>query len=270
MKAFDKLKAIQEKNKSTLCVGLDSDISKIPAQFSKDINGLLEFNKTIIKATEKHACAYKINFAFYEQYGADGFNAIEETLKLIPRNIYTIADAKRGDIGNTSAAYSRAILEAMNFDSITVNPYMGSDCVMPFLENKDKMVFLLALTSNKGSEDFQLLDLGGMKLYQKIIETTSKWSDETNIAYVVGATHPEYVAGIREQIPNNFLLFPGVGTQGGDTKGLLSANALCPYLINVSRDVIYPAGDGDFAEKVENKAKHYQALFNEIDSSISK
>lgn len=273
MIAYDKLIAIQKSNNSKLCVGLDSDLAKIPNHFTKDIQGLVDFNSAVIEATKSLCSCYKINFAFYEQYGSDGFDAIEQTLQLIPKEIFTIADAKRGDIGNTSSAYACAVFENLDFDSITVNPYMGSDCVIPFLENPDKYVFLLALTSNQGSNDFQLLDVGGAKLYQKVIEVSSKWADEKHLGYVVGATHPEYVSGIRKIVPDRFLLFPGVGTQGGSAEDLLRANSvssskISPYLVNVSRDVIYPTKEADFAEKVQAKAEYYQSLFNEIDNSI--
>lgn len=269
MTAFEKLTLIQEQNHSKLCVGLDSAIEKIPNLFAKDMQGLLDFNRQVINATKDTVCSYKINFAFYEQYGSDGFNVIQDTLHSIPDNIFTIADAKRGDIGNTSAAYSKAVFEKMNFDSITVNPYMGSDCVLPFLENKEKLVFLLALTSNKGSDDFQQLMIeGGTPLYQKVIEVSSRWADETQIAYVVGATHPKDLKNIREIIPDRFLLFPGVGTQGGDTEELLKSNNKNPYLINVSRDIIYTAQDEEFAEKIKTRAAYYRDLFNNIDKEI--
>ena len=223
-----------------LCVGLDSDINKIPNCFEKNILGLFEFNKIIIEQTQNICSAYKINFAFYEQYGNEGFELIKRTLQIIPENIFTIADAKRGDIGNTSAAYSKSVFNHFNFDSITVNPYMGLDSISPFLEDKSKFIFLLALTSNKGSNDFQRLISDGKPIYQHIIEKSAKEFSYENLGFVIGATHPDELAELRKIIPENPILIPGVGAQGGDIQAIKKANSNSTALINVSRAIIYP------------------------------
>ena len=269
------INAIQNKN-SLLCVGLDSDINKIPTNvFTKDINGLLEFNETTINNTKQFVSAYKINFAFYEQLGSDGFNLINDTLKLIPDDIFTIADAKRGDIGNTSSAYTKAVFQNMDFDSITINPYMGMDSISPFLEDKNKMVFILALTSNPGSSDFQRLIANDKPIYQHIIEKTINTFNVENAGFVIGATHPEELTDIRKIIPKNVILIPGVGTQGGDVDAIMKANNNSPALINVSRAIIYPETfdnnikdntKDNFAICIENIAKKYQGQLNTKDN----
>ena len=271
MASYKKLITAINKKKSLLCVGLDSDINKIPANiFSKDINGLFDFNKAIIENTEDFASAYKINFAFYEQYGSDGFDLINKTLKLIPNDIFTIADAKRGDIGNTSAAYSKCVFNYMNFDSITVNPYMGIDSISPFLEDTSKMIFVLALTSNLGSNDFQRLVSNHKPIYQHIIEKMINIFDKENVGFVIGATHPNELAEIRKIITDNVVLVPGVGTQGGDIDAILAANNNLPALINVSRSIIYPecinSNDNSslcFFESVNKTAAFYKDAFND-------
>ena len=262
MTSYEKAINVIKNKKSLLCIGLDSDISKIPHNlFSSDIDGLYNFNRTIIENTKEFAAAYKINFAFYEQYGADGFNLIKKTLELIPSNTFTIADAKRGDIGNSSAGYSKSVFECMNFDSITVNAYMGMDSVAPFLENKNKMVFLLALTSNPGSNDFQRLIIDNKPLYAHIIEKANSTFTAENVGFVVGATHPKELKEIRKKIENNFILIPGIGVQGGAIDEVVEANNNLPAFINVSRAIIYPDGD-NFAERVREVVLYYKNAFN--------
>lgn len=258
MTILKKLEAIQQKNKSRLCVGLDTEISKLPSAFEKTPENIVEFNKAIIEATYDCVCAYKINFAFYEQYGAKGMDALYETLKCIPDDIITIADAKRGDIGNTSRAYANAIFEDMNFDSITVSPYMGSDSVEPFLEYHNKIVFVLALTSNSGSKDFQRLIADGKPIYRHVVETSQSWKSNSELGFVVGATHPTEVSEIRTFAPENVFLIPGVGSQGGDAAATMRANGNAPAIVNVSRAVLYASTGDDFAEKARQQAISFQ------------
>ncbi len=262
MNALEKLKKIREEKKSLLCVGLDTDINKLPQGIGRSVDGILEFNKSIIESTAGYAAAYKINFAFYEQYGVRGFEILKETFGMIPQEIFTIADAKRGDIGNTSKAYAVSCFDYFGADSVTVNPYMGYDSVSPFLEYKDKMVFLLCLTSNSGSNDFQRLGSSGMPVYRHVYHASSKWAPEDMLGYVIGATHPGELAEIREDIPGRVLLIPGIGAQGGDIEAVIKANAGGPALINVSRSVIYASSGADFAEKAAEKAKYYMDEFN--------
>jgi orotidine-5'-phosphate decarboxylase len=260
MNSYNKLLNIQKKNKSILCVGLDTDINKLPTPLLRDSRGMLDFNKSIIEATKDLVSAYKINFAFYEQYGIEGFEVLKKTIDYIPHEILIIADAKRADIGNTSLAYARSCFDYFKADAITVNPYMGFDSVEPFLQYKDKMVFLLALTSNPGSNDFQRLISDGKPLYRYVFEKSLGWSNHENLGYVVGATHPEELAQLRELAPNNVFLIPGVGAQGGDVPEVLKANRNCPAIINVSRGIIYASKDNDFAEKAREKAIFYRDL----------
>ncbi len=262
MQSFTKLKASIQKAKSILCVGLDTDIKKIPNCFESNFDGLLEFNKSIIEATFDVAAAYKINFAFYEQYGSDGFDLLKKTFELIPQNIFTIADAKRGDIGNTSAAYAKSVFDFFKADSITINPYMGFDSIEPFLENKDKYIFLLALTSNPGSYDFQRISSDGKLLYQHVIEKSTSHFAKENLGFVVGGTHIDELSQIRKQVPENCLLIPGVGAQEASASAICEINGSSPALINVSRAIIYPKLEEgsdklDFAEKVRNSAGNF-------------
>lgn len=252
--------------KSLLCVGLDTDLAKLPQKlFTQDFYGLLAFNKMVIEQTQDFAAAYKINFAFYEQYGDIGFNLIRKTLEFIPDKIFTIADAKRGDIGNTSVAYSKMAFNAFNFDAITVNPYMGIDSVASFLTNPAKMVFVLALTSNPGSFDFQRLMSDNKPVYQHVVEKFANEFSADNLGFVVGATHPQELQQLRKTIPNNVILIPGVGAQGGDVEQVLAANAGAPAIINVSRAILYPSavGSGEDAtsQAVYTVAKHYRDAF---------
>lgn len=264
MNAYIKLIDCIKSSKSILCVGLDTDITKLPKIFSSGLDSITEFNKAIIDATKEYACAYKINFAFYEQYGTNGFRLLENSLKLIPDNKFIIADAKRGDIGNTSKAYATAVFDYLRADAITVNPYMGYDSIAPFLEYENKLTFILALTSNPGSNDFQRLKVNEEALYTRVIKTTLGYANTQSIGFVVGATHPEELAEIRKIAPNNFLLIPGIGTQGGNIEKTLSANNNRPAVINVSRDIIYASDKEDFAERANEKARSYRNLLGTI------
>jgi len=242
--------------KSFLCVGLDTDITKIPKYLLNEKDPIFEFNKQIIDATKDLCVAYKPNIAFYESLGVQGWESLQKTIDYIPNNIFTIADAKRGDIGNTSAMYAKAFFDTLDFDSVTVAPYMGSDSVVPFLQYKGKWVILLALTSNQGADDFQFFNNGEQQLFEKVLECSKQWGDAENLMYVVGATRPEMFTEIRKIVPNNFLLVPGVGAQGG------SLSEVCKYgmnnevglLVNSSRGIIYAGSDENFSEEARNSA----------------
>ncbi len=248
--------------KSLLCVGLDTDIQKIPAHLLGYDDPIFEFNRQIIDATAPFAVACKINIAFYECMGKKGWDSLEKILAYIPQEIFTIADAKRGDIGNTSAMYARTFFETYRFDGITVAPYMGEDSVKPFLEYTDKTVFLLALTSNKGAADFQWFSNGERTLYQAVISQSLQWEKETGgtLGYVVGATRPDDIAGIRTMAPDKFFLVPGVGAQGGDLHSICQKgkNDQGGLLINASRSVIYAGSGEDFALKSAEAAAALQ------------
>jgi orotidine-5'-phosphate decarboxylase len=250
-----------KKKQSYLCVGLDTDRSKIPAHLLEMEDPIFEFNKAIIDATKQFAVAYKPNLAFYEAEGIEGWKSLQKTVEYIPDNIFTIADAKRGDIGNTAERYAKTFFQQFNFDSVTVSPYMGSDSVKPFLQSNGKWVILLALTSNKGAEDFQFIEnIDGKALYEQVIEKSSGWGTKDNLMYVVGATRPEYIAKIRKLAPDHFLLVPGVGAQGGSLKDISEAglNADTGLLINSSRSIIYASSGKDFAAVAGQKAKELQ------------
>jgi len=249
------------KKKSFLCVGLDTDIQKIPKHLQNTEDPIFEFNKAIIDATLPYAVAYKPNIAFYEAHGLSGWASLKKTIEYLPKDVFTIADAKRGDIGNTSGMYARAFFEEMSFDSITVAPYMGADSVTPFLEFQDKWVILLAATSNPGFADFQSLTLqNGRPLFKQVIETSASWGSADNMMYVVGATRPESLKEIRLQIPDHFLLIPGVGAQGGDLQAVCEAGLTneCGLLINSSRAIIYASSGSDFAEVAAREAQKIQ------------
>jgi len=254
--------AHQIKSKSSyLCVGLDTDINKIPRHLLKEKDPIFEFNKQIIDATIDHAVAYKPNIAFYEALGLKGWESLQKTIEYLPNEVFTIADAKRGDIGNTSKMYAKAFFEEMNFDSITVAPYMGGDSVEPFLEFEDKWVILLALTSNVGGKDFQFEELkSGEKLYQKVLDQSQKWGSPENLMYVVGATRSKEFQEIRKSVPNHFLLVPGVGAQGGNLEELskYGLNENGGLLVNSSRGIIYSSKEKDFAHAAGKKAKTIQ------------
>ncbi len=250
---------IKSKN-SYLCVGLDTDIKKIPPHLLKSEDPVFEFNKQIIDATIDYAVAYKPNIAFYETQGSKGWGSLQKTIEYIPKECFTIADAKRGDIGNTSAMYARAFFENMSFDSITVAPYMGKDSVEPFLQFEGKWVILLAYTSNSGSSDFQKLKIDNTPLYEQVIATSSQWAGDDKLMYVVGATHPEEMANIRSLVPDNFLLVPGVGAQGGSLKEVSQAAITkdVGLLVNSSRGIIFASNDNNFAQVAGQKAKKIQ------------
>jgi orotidine-5'-phosphate decarboxylase len=250
-----------KKKKSFLCIGLDTDIKKIPTHLLELEDPIFEFNKQIIDATKDLCVAYKPNIAFYESIGVSGWDSLQKTLDYIPTNIFTIADAKRGDVGNTSSMYAKAFFENMNFDSITVAPYMGSDSVTPFLEFKDKWAIVLALTSNKGGLDFQKIeDETGKQLFEQVLETSKEWGTNENIMYVVGATRAEEMLEIRAIVPDHFLLVPGVGAQGGSLKDVskYGLNKDCGLLVNSSRGIIYAGNDFDFAGKAKIEAQKLQ------------
>lgn len=247
--------------RSFLCIGLDTDIKKIPTHLLELEDPIFEFNKQIIDATKDLCVSYKPNIAFYESLGVSGWVSLQKTLDYIPKNIFTIADAKRGDIGNTSNMYARAFFEKMNFDSVTIAPYMGSDSVTPFLEFKDKWAIVLALTSNKGGLDFQKIEnKNGKQLFEQVLETSQNWGTDKNMMYVVGATRAKQFSEIRAIIPNHFLLVPGVGAQGGSVEEVAKygMNADCGLLVNSSRGIIYASSDIDFAEKAREEAEKLQ------------
>ncbi len=249
---------IQQK-KSFLCIGLDVDLAKIPTHLLLEEDPIFEFNKQIIDATHHLAVAFKPNTAFYEAYGLKGWKALEKTINYINENypeIFTIADAKRGDIGNTSSMYAKAFFEDLNFDSITVAPYMGSDSVEPFLAFENKTTILLALTSNKGGLDFQGLKTGNNELYKEVLKTALTWKNSENLMFVVGATKAEYFAEIRKIVPNHFLLVPGVGAQGGNLQDVCKYGLTkeCGLLINSSRGIIYAGNDENFVKAAQKAA----------------
>ena len=252
-----------KKKKSFLCVGLDVDLNKIPQHLLQTEDPIFEFNKAIIDATHHLCVAYKPNIAFFEAYGLKGWQALEKTINYINENhpeIFTIADAKRGDIGNTSTMYAKAFFEDLAFDSVTIAPYMGKDSVEPFLAFKDKHTILLALTSNQGAFDFQTKLVEGKELYKQVLETSKTYTNSENLMYVVGATKAEYLSEIRQIIPDSFLLVPGVGAQGGNLQDV------CKYgmtkdvglLINSSRGIIYASNQEDFAQTAAQKAEALQ------------
>ncbi|MDT8392493.1 MAG: orotidine-5'-phosphate decarboxylase [Bacteroidales bacterium] len=252
---------IKEK-RSFLCIGLDTDLDKIPRHLLHDDDPVFAFNKEIIDATHDLAAAYKPNIAFYEAYGAKGWQSLEKTIAYLnEKNVFTIADAKRGDIGNTSGRYARAFLETLNFNAITVAPYMGKDSVGPFLNIPGKWTILLALTSNAGSDDFQMIKTGkGETLYERVIKRSSEWGTPENLMYVVGATKAEMLSAIRDIIPDHFLLVPGVGAQGGSLEEVAKygLNNDCGILVNSSRGIIYAGNEKDFASRSRQEAQKLQ------------
>lgn len=251
--------------KSMLCVGLDTDITKVPDFLKNEYeNPVLEFNERIIEATAPYTVAYKVNTAFYEAQGTEGWKNLEATFKMIPDNCFKIADAKRADIGNTSAMYAKALYENLGADAVTISPYMGFDSVEPFLQYSEKWSILLALTSNKGSLDFQklIIEKKNVPLYIEVIEKSTPWGTDGNLMYVIGATHPEEFLQIRRYIPHHFLLVPGVGSQGGNLEEILKNGMNKNYglLINVSRDIIYNSNERDFSVKAGQKAEFYRNI----------
>ncbi|MFA8449446.1 MAG: orotidine-5'-phosphate decarboxylase [Bacteroidales bacterium] len=256
---------IIKKKRSFLCVGLDSDLDKIPDFLLSEEDPVFAFNKQIIDATLPYAVAYKPNIAFYESRGIEGWKSLERTMNYLAQfsdEAFTIADAKRGDIGNTSKQYAKTFFEYMNFDSITVAPYMGEDSVTPFLEYKDKIVILLALTSNKGAFDFQFIENKDThkRLFEEVLAKSCEWGNEENMMYVVGATKTEMLMDIRQVIPDHFLLVPGVGAQGGSLEQVAKygLNKDCGLLVNSSRGIIFASKETDFASIAAVKAKELQ------------
>ena len=262
-----------KKKKSFLCIGLDVDLEKIPSHLLNNEDPIFAFNKAIIDATHHFCVAYKPNTAFYEAYGLKGWKSLEKTINYLNEThpeIFTIADAKRGDIGNTSAMYAKAFFEDLAFDSVTVAPYMGKDSIEPFLTFKDKHTIMLALTSNEGAFDFQTKKINEKEVYKHVLETSKNWKNSENLMYVVGATKAEYFKEIRKIVPNSFLLVPGVGAQGG------SLQDVCTYglseniglLVNSSRGIIYASKDLNFAKNAALKAEELQQQMATILNSI--
>ncbi len=259
--------------RSFLCVGLDTDLKKMPEHLLKEEDPIFAFNKAIIDATADYCVSYKPNLAFYEAFGVKGLISFEKTIKYLKENYpyhFIVADAKRGDIGNTSAMYARTFFEAYDVDSLTVAPYMGEDSVTPFLGYQDKWVILLALTSNKGSHDFQLTeDVNGERLFEKVLHTSQNWGNADNMMYVVGATQGRMFEDIRKIVPNHFLLVPGVGAQGGSLEEVCKygMNKDCGLLVNSSRGIIYASKGEDFAEQAAKNAKELQ---QQMDKELEK
>ena len=264
---------IKEKQ-SYLCVGLDTDITKIPKHLQQNKSAVVDFNKAIIDATKDFCVSYKINTAFYEANGSKGWEDMEETINYIPSSHFKIADAKRGDIGNTSSQYAKAFFETLQFDAITVAPYMGEDSIRPFLEYENKWTIVLGLTSNKGAEDFEMQRLvssknhqeeAGLFLYEEVIDTVSKWGNPGNLMFVTGATQASQLENIRKIIPDNFLLVPGVGFQGGSLSetSKYGMNKDCGLLVNASRAIIYAGNGTNFAGEAANIAQQYRTEMKE-------
>jgi len=250
------------KKESFLCVGLDADLEKIPEHLLELDDPIFEFNKQIIDATKDYCVAYKPNLAFYESLGVKGWESLQKTMEYIPSDIFTIADAKRGDIGNTSKMYAKTFFEYFNFDSVTVAPYMGNDSVSPFLEFSNKWVILLAATSNVGGLDFQYKKIeGGKRVFEEVLEKSLEWGNEENLMYVVGATRAEMLSDVRAIVPDAFLLVPGVGAQGGSLEEVVKygMNDTCGLLVNSSRGIIYAGSGSDFASAAGKKSKELQS-----------
>lgn len=262
---FNQIKAKQ----SFLCVGLDVDQDYFPVKIKDSPDNIFNFSKSIIDTTAKYCVAYKINIAFFEAYGIEGWNSLEKVMDYLNNyypEIFTIADAKRADIGNTSKRYAKAYFDHFDFDSITVAPYMGADSVEPFLTYKDKHTILLALTSNKGAADFQLLHSGNDMLYERVIKTSLAWQNSNQLMFVVGATKAEALITIRKLIPEHFLLIPGIGAQGGSLEEVAKngLNHQCGLLVNSSRAIIYASKEMDYAEKAGLAAKKIQEKMKEL------
>ena len=258
-----------KKKKSFLCIGLDVDLDKIPAHLLQFDDPIFEFNKQIIDATHHLVVAYKPNIAFYEAYGIKGWQALQKTIDYLNQmhpEIFTIADAKRGDIGNTSTRYAKAFFEDLNFDSITVAPYMGKDSVEPFLAFKDKFAIMLALTSNTGGLDFQTLEFNNEQLYEIVLKKALTWKNSQNLMFVIGATRPEFFKTIRKIVPYHFLLVPGIGAQGGILQDVCKygLNNNVGLLINSSRGIIYASNGANFAQKAQEKALELQIEMQQI------
>ncbi|MBN2612125.1 MAG: orotidine-5'-phosphate decarboxylase [Bacteroidales bacterium] len=256
--------------KSFLCIGLDSDIQKIPGYLNKYKHPVFEFNRMIVDATAPYTIAYKPNIAFYESRGKEGWHELELTVDYIRKNhpgIFLIADAKRGDIGNTSEMYAETFFKIFDFDAVTVSPYMGYDSIQPFFNYKNKWVIILALTSNKGSDDFQMLRTGKSEtLFETVLKTSSTWGNKENTMYVVGATHANMLVLVREYVPDHFLLIPGVGAQGGSLEDVFEygKNPNCGLIVNSSRAIIYAGTDKDFDQTAAQKASEIQGQMEKL------
>jgi orotidine-5'-phosphate decarboxylase len=261
MKKEKLIEQIRQKE-SFLCIGLDTDATLIPKSLGKGPEAMLAFNKAMIDATLDLCVSYKINTAFYEAMGSEGWKVMEKTVAHIPESHFRIADAKRGDIGNTTQQYARAFFETMNFDAVTLHPYMGRDSIEPFLNHPDKWAIILALTSNPSAEDFETMELRHQegRLYEQVIQKSATWGNTGNTMFVTGATRAEELTHIRKLAPDHFLLVPGVGTQGGSLEDVwkYGSNKECGLLVNVSRAIIYAGNDSDFAEKGRSAAQGYQ------------
>lgn len=267
----DKLLAIQRKQHSLLCVGLDTDVQQLPDHLQGSVDGVLEFNSQIVQATRDLVCAYKPNLAFYDALGPRGWEILSKTLAMIPPEIVTIGDAKRGDIGNTAEKHAKALFSELHFDAVTINVYMGSDAVEPFIRDPEHGAFVLALTSNPGSKDFQRLNVGKQPLYEKVVRSCVKWNSSNNIGLVVGATHAKELKNVRKLAPTMPILVPGIGKQGGDLR--TSIRFGCDKhgemaIINSSRGILYASRGKDFAEaarretvKLRDEIRKYQDEF---------
>lgn len=266
---FKRLDELTKERDSLLCVGLDSDMERIPRSCLLKDNPQLWFNQQIVDATKDLVCAYKINLAFYESLGATGLETLTKTLAFIPSEIPVIADAKRGDIGNTARHYAKAVFDVFGFDAVTVNPYMGYDSLRPFLEYQEKGVFVLCLTSNPGAKDFQLPN----ELYLSVAERCREWNERFgNIGLVVGALYPEQASAVRQRFPEGWFLIPGIGAQGGDISAVLQAGRRktdkSGLIFNVSRSIIFASQESDFAQRAREQAEHFLALIREAQTSI--
>ncbi len=258
LELFEQIKT----KRSYLCIGLDTDLDKIPLSLRSSEDPVFEFNKQIIDATHQYCVAYKPNLAFYEALGPRGWESLQKTLHYIPDNIFTIADAKRGDIGNTTGFYAKTFFEYLGVDSITVAPYMGEDSVKPFLQYEGKWVIILAHTSNPGSQDFQMIEskASGRKLYEEVILKALQWGSADQLMFVVGATQADKIRGIRELAPDHFFLVPGIGAQGGDLKAVSESgmNSRCGLLVNSARTILYASSEADFADAAGKEASKVQ------------
>lgn len=267
MNFTEKLIETQKKKDSLLCIGLDSDPRLLPASVAAVSNPVLMFNRLIIEATSDLVCAYKFNLAFYEALGERGWGTLRKTLQLVPKDTIKIGDGKRGDIGNTAKKYATALLEDIGFDAVTVNPYMGFDSIEPFFENPDKGVFILALTSNPGSRDFQRLKVGSTRLFERIAGNAKKWNTKKNLGLVVGATHPREIKRIREIAPELPFLIPGIGAQGGDLASSIRYGCLkngYGAVVNVGRGIIYASGLSDFDYIARQEAERFRNEINKL------
>lgn len=264
------IQLIREK-RSYLCVGLDTDPEKVPTHLRKFEDPVFEFNRQLIHATKEYCVAYKINTAFYEAQGSKGWETLEKTLSILPSSHFKIADAKRGDIGNTSAQYARAFFETMSFDAVTVAPYMGEDSIRPFLEYDGKWTIVLGLTSNPGAHDFELLESEGMHIYERVLLAVSRWGTTENTMFVIGATQAAWFEKVRRLTPDHFYLVPGIGAQGGSLSEV-SENAMNQdggILVNVSRAIMHASEGPDFAEKAADVAAYYQKEMSPFAEKIS-